>query len=113
MPIEITGAHPPEHRLKAGDVVMVKRKIEKQGEDTHDWRFFALVVMSLRREVRAIILDGRSGEQVRTTNVVYDFLDPENLQLWYLPESEWPDGVHVFRTKLILEGGTDALDELL
>lgn len=103
MPIEITGAHPPEHRLKPGDVIMVKRKLK----DTHtkkpfDWTYFALVTQVRRAGLKHIILDEK--DRVPTYIIIGYSVD---MRVWYLPEAEWPDGVHVFRTKLILEGRVD------
>lgn len=112
MPIEITGAHPPEHRLKPGEVVMVKRKlIDKQTKKPFDWRFFALVLGAQRWRIVLYILDGKHREAPSTMSLA-ELGDPTQTQLWVLPEGEWPDGVHAFRTKLILEGRIEGVDEL-
>jgi hypothetical protein len=114
MPIEITGAHPPEYRLRAGDVIMVHRKLkDKETKEPFWWKYFAVIIEVRNRHqnlVTHMILD----EKYREPMVLYmrdftgDTEDPDpRLKLWYLPESEWPDGVYAFRTKLILEGRID------
>lgn len=111
MPIEITGAHPPEHRLQPGDVVMVRRQlIDKKTKKPFDWRFFALVlnIGPRQRFVQWIILDGREDREPVATRMDFS----EDFQVWFLPENEWPDGIHAFRTKVILEGRFEGVDAL-
>lgn len=110
MPIEITGAHPPEHRLKEGDVVMIRRKLkDKETKKPFDWTYFAVITRVMHRViVEHVILDEKEREP--TTLYLRDLTSDEEdrkLRLWYLPEAEWPDGVYAFRTKMILEGRID------
>lgn len=103
--IEITGAHPPEHRLKPGDVIMVHRELkDKQTGEPFTWKYLAMIVDGKRNAlnrilIQHIILDDR--DRLPTTLFLRD------ARVWYIPEEEWPDGVHVFRTKFILEGRVD------
>jgi hypothetical protein len=108
--IEITGAHPPEHRLEVGDVIMVHRELkDKQTGKPFTWKFFALVTRAGARPGRAarmiwcVILDEKEREERQLAT--YD----EQTTIWYLAPDEWPDGVHAFRTKLILEGKVEGM----
>lgn len=112
MPIEITGAHPPEHRLEVGDVVMVRRRLkDKQTKRPFDWTYFAVITRAYGRRAglyETMILDEKDRQPMLMT--LRDLISDEEdrkLRLWYLPEAEWPDGVYAFRTKLILEGRID------
>jgi hypothetical protein len=103
--IELTGAHPPEHRLEVGDVVMVRRKlIDKETKKPFDWTYFAVIaaVGKSHRVFGHVILDEKDRE--RTMLMISG--DP-HVRVWYLPEEEWPDGIYAFRTKAILEGRLD------
>lgn len=110
MAIEITGAHPPEHRFTPGDVIMVHRQLrDKETRKPFVWRYLALVTKVGRRAdiaIQHIILDEKEREP---TTLYLSMVDVQSgdgrlVRLWFLPEAEWPDGVYAFRTKLILEG---------
>lgn len=110
MPIEITGAHPPEHRFKPGEVIMVRRTLlDKKTKKPFDWRYFAIALRVGRSQaLQVCILDGREDREPFLL-----FAQSNHDQtVWFLPEAEWPDGVHAFRTKLILEGRIEGIDEL-
>lgn len=108
MPIELTGAHPPEHRLEVGDVVMVRRRLhDKETKKPFDWTYFAVITQVMHPGIfQHLILD----EKEREPRLLYAAeATAEDLRVWYLPEKEWPDGVYAFRTKAILEGRCDAI----
>lgn len=104
--IEITGAHPPEYRPKVGDVIMVHRRLfDEQTKERFWWRYFAVVTRLSPWVAHHMILDDKPDRK-ETMLYTYAF-DPGDLRIWYVPDDEWPDGVHVFRTKMILEGRLD------
>lgn len=110
MPVEITGAYPPEHRLKPGDVVIVSRRLfDKQTKQPFTWRHFGVVTSNIgTRAIRYIVLDEKRRERDSIVWFGEDFNeDGADIHVWYLPEDEWPDGVHAFRTRFILEGRLD------
>lgn len=108
MPIEITGAHPPEHRIRPSDVLMIRRQLkDKETSKPFDWTFFAVVIRVVRSSAfQCMILDDKPD---REPMMVRPGIFDEKFRVWYLPEKEWPDGVHVFLTKLILEGRLDEI----
>ncbi len=87
--------------VKAGDVLMVAMELEdkhKKGK-TFTWRFFALVLKSKNRmAVEVLVLDEKEREPMALS-----YLRP-NIVIHLLDEDKWPDGVHAFRTKAILDG---------
>lgn len=107
MPIEITGRHPPEHRLEVGDVILVSRELrDKETKKPFQWKYFAMVTKVGRGHQRLehIILDEKEREP---KPLFWSDHAGTEFHVWYLPEAEWPDGVYAFRTKLILEGRID------
>jgi hypothetical protein len=108
--IEITGAQPPEHRLEVGDVIMVHRELkDKQTGKPFTWKYFALITDKKSRSnfvFQHIILDEREREP--TWLYAHDYAGT-SFHMWYLDPDEWPDGVHAFRTKLILEGKVEGM----
>jgi hypothetical protein len=110
LPIELRSHHPSEHRLQVGDVVMITRPLkDKVTGKPFEWKYFAMVTKLARRNdsvFQHIILD----EKEREPTMFYrtDFTET-GLRIWYLHPDEWPDGVHAFRTKLILEGRIEGL----
>lgn len=115
MAIEITAAYPRTHNLKPGEVFMCRRRIKpkQHGEKPFDWRFFGLVLRAHRSAFVYIILDERAESRGPLMISYNELHDPEMFQLWFVPESQWPDGVHAFRTKLILEGRIEGVDQLM
>lgn len=100
--IEITRPH---LRLKPGDVLMVHRELtDKKSKEPYTWKFFAIVLRLLRAGVAVEILDERTDRKP----MILGFSDPL-VHIWYLSDEEWPDGVHAFRTKMILEGRLDEI----
>lgn len=88
--------------LGIGDVLMVAMELQdkqRKGK-TFTWRYFALVTKTFKhgRFVEALVLD----EKEREPRQLAFFREDTTIQL--LDESEWPDGVHAFRTKAILDG---------
>lgn len=70
------------------------------------WKHFGVVLRAVgSRLVEYMVLDEKPDRKPQW----FGIKDNED-RFWYLPEDEWPDGVHAFRTKLILEG---RLDEVL
>lgn len=107
MPIEITGRDPSDHQLQPGDVIMVHRKLrDKQTREPFTWKFFAVVTKIPRSNFvfQYVILD--EHDRKPTWIYVTDYAGTD-FHIWYLDPDEWPDGVHVFRTKMILEGRLD------
>lgn len=87
--------------VKGGDVLMVAMELEdkqKKGK-TFTWRFFALVLkISRGQRCEVLVLDEKEREPMALS-----FLRP-NIVIHLLDEDKWPDGVHAFRTKAILDG---------
>lgn len=107
MPIELTGAHPPEYRLKVGDVIMVRRRIKKKGEEPFWWRHFGVVTKVTKSVGRVFFYQVLDDKPDRKPIALLVGPESKEATVWYLPEAEWPDGVHALRTKLILEGRLD------
>lgn len=96
-----------QHPLEAGDVLMVAMELNdkhKKGR-TFIWRFFAVVTKDNkhRSQVVALVLDEREREPLTLS------LAREETVVHLLAPEEWPDGVHAFRTKAILDGKVDAI----
>jgi hypothetical protein len=102
--IEITGAHPPRVRLKPGDVVMVRRKMrDRHSDKPFVWKFLATVYKSNSPyRLRLIRFGADEGKDVMDVH-----LSDDRNTVHVLTEDSWPDGVHAFRTRLILEGRLD------
>lgn len=91
--------------LAAGDVLMIKKPFEVENPSGPSrvvpWRFFGIV-----REV------GSRGNWVTVHRIsnnpdlseYYVYLADPGVTAWLLEPDEWPDGVLVIRTKLILLG---------
>ena len=88
--------------LGPGDVLMVHRQMkDKATGKTYLWRFFGLVVTTHgRHAVRLWRIGAKEGQELQQ-----QFIGNHELgQVFFLDPDEWPDGIHVFRTRLILEG---------
>lgn len=86
--------------VKVGDVLMVAKELQdkhKKGR-TFIWRFFALVTEIKRFHAKVLVLDEKEREPMSQR-----FSEP-NTVIHLLDEDKWPDGVHAFRTKAILDG---------
>jgi hypothetical protein len=105
--VKLDGSHPPRLRLKVGDVLMVHKKIKpKDGGKPFIWRWLGTVVKTIgTRGVKMIRFGAPEGKDEMT--VGFGSLNDEGEGVWFIPEDEWPDGVHAFRTRLILEGRID------
>lgn len=105
MPLELTNAHPPVHRLAIGEVVMVHKELtDKKTQKPFTWKFFAVVTQvgaKYHRAFQCMVLDEKQREPITI------FHDHAGTTVWYLTDDEWPDGVYAFRTRMILEGRLD------
>lgn len=93
---------PGQRELVIGDVLMVAKELDdkhKKGK-TFTWRFFALVTKVSRNQrlVEVLVLDEKEREPMRLP------FNDARTTIHYIPDGEWPDGVHAFRTKAILDG---------
>ncbi len=93
-----------EIELQPGDILMVAMELNdkhKKGK-TFTWRFFGLVTNAKnQRFVETLVLDGSEREPM--TLHFYR----ENTAVHYIPEGQWPDGVHALRTRALLDGRVD------
>lgn len=84
--------------VEKGDVLQVARPCTdaKTGKP-YTWRFFGVVVHArvTSAKVRVIGKDYNINVNTRVDDI--SLLDPD----------EWPDGVHMFRTQMILKGEID------
>jgi hypothetical protein len=104
--IELTDNYPPRYRLKVGDVVMVHKLVEKpkDGSKPFWWKWLGVVNRAKRHTTMVI----RFGADPGMDEVAfYNIGSTDNMKVWFISEEEWPDGVHAFRTRLILEGRLD------
>jgi hypothetical protein len=100
-----------ERELHVGDVLMVARWQRPRDKEPHiSWRLFFVVTKPP--------IKGRTVVQARGTYIGYKDAREVNLRIYpagsdafnvihYLPQEEWPDGVHAFRTALILQRKID------
>jgi hypothetical protein len=105
--IELDDSHPPRVRLKSGDVVMVHKLVERprDGSKPFWWKWLGTVVRAQRHQTVVIRFGADEGKDEITFN--RHSMGTDNMKVWFIPEEEWPDGVHAFRTRLILEGRLD------
>jgi hypothetical protein len=100
--------HPPRVRLKSGDVVVVHIWLDKpKYGKPFMWRWLGTVVKTIGARGARVI---RFGADPGKDEITIGFGSPterEDEGVWFLPEDQWPDGVHAFRTRLILEGRID------
>ena len=83
--------------VEKGDVLMVVRQMtDKKTGKPYVWRFFALIVLVGYSVAKTRIL----GNERTSPTVVSTHRDEVHL----LEPDEWPDGVHMFRTQMILKG---------
>lgn len=103
--IELDGLRLP--RLDVGTVLMVAMELEDKHKKGRKfwWRFFAAVLRchKSRQTVDVIVLDGTE----RAPMVLHS--NRPNTTIHLLSEAEWPDGVHVLRTRAILEGQLEGI----
>ena len=81
-----------------GDVLCVSMSMtDKKTGKPYVWRFFGVTtrIGSLTAKVRVIGKD--TAANISTMADEIHFLEPD----------EWPDGVHMFRTQMILKGDID------
>jgi len=89
--------------LNPGDVVFVSREMrDKETRKAFNWRFLGAVVRVGGRDTIQVEQFG----QERDKPLMLTLLDAKNT-VYFIPPDEWPDGVHAFRTRLILEGKLD------
>jgi hypothetical protein len=101
--IKIDGSYPPRLKLKSGDVVMVHRECYDTVRDEHfTWKFIGAVSSVRGGRLEVLRFGADEGKDVMRFSVH----DPK-YSVYYLTEDGWPDGVHAFRTRLILEGRLD------
>lgn len=92
----------------AGDVLLVVQPYTPKGTTKSVvWRWFG-VVKDLGKRTHNIRLR-RLGAPAAISVRVLAFGDIayNNFQVFFLEPEEWPDGVHVFRTQMILKGEID------
>lgn len=107
MPTLLSGRHPPEVRLKSGDVLIVSRdteEVEPISGDPVRFRFYALVVKQMGRTG---VFQVRRLDNNKTTFVFTGRVSRRSTQVSYVPEYEWPDAVHALRARAILTGVLD------
>jgi hypothetical protein len=107
--IELDGSHPPRVRLKVGDVVMVHKLVERprDGSKPFWWKWLGTVVQIRKHRIVKVIRFGADAGKDVIDFHINSIGDTDNMKVWFIPEEEWPDGVHAFRTRLILEGRLD------
>lgn len=97
----------PDRELAPGDVLMVERKMKDQKTGKRWlWRFFLVVdnaALEWSDEAWGYIV---GNEKMKDKLYRVDVDDDRNT-VHYLPQEEWPDGVHQFRTALILRRKID------
>lgn len=91
--------------VRKHDVVMVHQTlVNKQTKEPYVWRWFGLVIHpELTWKHLAVVRVGAdTKEGARPLSVNRD-----DIQVFLLDESEWPDGLHVFTMIRALEGDID------
>lgn len=100
--IRLDSVYPPRLQLKVGDVLMVHRECyDKDKDETYTWKFLGAVAHVKGGRIK--VLRFEEGDKEPISLSVHD----PKYQVWFYPEDRWPDGVHAFRTRLILEGRLD------
>lgn len=93
-----------------GDVLMIKRVMaDKDTGKPYDWRYL-MVVTELKQ--RGLHIAGLRLGAEEGRDMVYLYLpshERRGIEAHWLAPEEWPDGVHAFRMKLILEGRIEGL----
>jgi hypothetical protein len=106
--IELNGSHPPRIRLEVGDVVMVHMRLnDKQTGKPFWWKWLGAVLEAKgvrHSHFKVIRFGAPEGKDEATIRLNFY---SEDQRVWFIPPEEWPDGVHAFRTRLILEGRLD------
>lgn len=95
--------------LDPGDVLMVRRVMtDKTTKQPFTWRFFALVMPPPGKRLRVsgiyFVRVGDPENKLWTRT-----LDDPNMVVYLLEPHKWPEGIHVARTKAILQGDIDIL----
>ena len=86
-----------------GDVLLVTKEMRDKATDKpFDWRYFAIVVEADRHHIKVF----RVGAD---KDIVFTLLTVTCKEVRLLDPSEWPDGVHAFRMRAILEGRVKGL----
>ena len=86
--------------VEKGDVLCVSRPMtDKKTGKPYVWRFFGVAthIGSLIAKVR--IIGGTTPKPL--------IVDTYRDEIHFLEPDEWPDGVHMFRTQMILKGEID------
>lgn len=107
-PIRLDAVHPPRLLLDVGDVLMVHVRLkDKQTGKPFTWKWLGAVKKPHPRSTGALVI--RFGAPEGKDEIFMNFgrLGADDEGVWLIPEAEWPDGVHAFRTRLILEGRLD------
>jgi hypothetical protein len=94
--------------VEVGDVVMVHMALrDKVTRKPFIWKWLGVIEEPIGSHAARVIRFGvaEGKDQVRVIWNSGD--DKEGVGVWLLPPERWPDGVHAFRTKLILEGRLD------
>lgn len=89
-----------ERQLLPGNVLMVARLVTpKDGGKPYVWRYFMVVTEHWSSVVKGINTSSTGKFKDREMQLRF-----YHAEIYYLPEEEWPDGVHVSRLRLILLG---------
>jgi hypothetical protein len=90
-----------------GDVVVVTQPFTLKGTIKKEvtWRWFGVVSETLYKsnKIRVIRVGQPADERLLS---LFD-LNAAGREIHFLEPEEWPDGVHVFRTRMILKGEID------
>lgn len=90
-------------KLEPGDILMVNSSFKPKGMTSYrPWKFFVIVMSSNQYKIVGLRI-GADWEDKDRSILVLPYRGYKTT-CHYLPESEWPDGVHAFRMKAILEG---------
>lgn len=99
-----------DRELAPGDVLMVERKMrDKRTNKAFLWRFFLVVTEpdDFGDSVKGMVV-GTTSEKLKVEPLRLSLDDDKNT-FQFLPQAEWPDGVHVFRMGMIMKRQIEAI----
>lgn len=108
MPIELTDSWSSAY-VKLGDVLMVHQTlVDRSTKKPFTWKWFGIVSEVGHYGARCWRV-GAEGERDHEYSVYWGGGRERMTAVFLLEPSEWPDGVCVWRMKLILEGRIEGI----